>query len=163
LMKPGQVRGQTMALRVQRSALFLVAIVLTGCEPGGPFATMGGQGPTTSNPSITQTGSSTVRQRVAQLRSDQSALSNAISHRDTQRQGPRKPAARPIARETSAYASLTNGITSRLQGGTTPGNPDLVNQWNSAQGKLDAITVNVGTLNSLATQVTTEASVAGYL
>jgi hypothetical protein len=39
----------------------------------------------------------------------------------------------------------------------------LVNQWNSAQAKLDGVTVTVGTLNSLATQVTTEASVAGYL
>ena len=52
---------------------------------------------------------------------------------------------------------------SRLQAGTTPGNPDLVNQWNAAQAKLDAITLGVGTLNSLASQVTTRASVAGYL
>jgi len=56
-----------------------------------------------------------------------------------------------------------SGITSRLQAGTTPGNPHLVNQWNAAQGRLDAVTLAVGTLNSLASQVTTQASVAGYL
>jgi hypothetical protein len=54
-------------------------------------------------------------------------------------------------------------MTARLQAGTTPGNPELVDQWNEAQAKLDAITIGVGQLNSLASQVTTQASVAGYL
>lgn len=148
-----------MALRVQRSALVLAMIVLTGCEAGGPFAQIGGQSTAPSNPAITQTGTQTVRQRVAQLRADQGALSNAISQQQSQLSQTRSQ----IAGDTSAYSGLTNGITSRLQGGTTPGNPDLVNQWNNAQAKLDAITVGVGTLNSLATQVTTQASVAGYL
>ena len=148
-----------MALSVKRSALVLAAaIILGGCE-GGPFATTGGQGPTTTNPMISQTGTQTVRQRVQQLRADQTALANAIS----QQQGQLSTTRSTIASETSAYGSLTNGITSRLQSGTTPGNPELVNQWNAAQAKLDAITMNVGTLNSLATQVTTQASVAGYL
>ena len=147
-----------MALRVQRSALVLAAIVLSGCE-GGPFATMGGQGPATSNPAISQTGTQTVRQRVQQLRSDQSTLANAIS----QQQGQLSTTRGQISSDSQAYSSLVNTITSRLQSGTTPGNPELVNQWNSAQAKLDGITTGVGTLNSLATQVTTEASVAGYL
>jgi hypothetical protein len=108
---------------------------------------------------ISQTGTSTVRQRVQQLRADQTALANGIS----QQQGQLSSTRSTIASETSAYSSLTNGITSRLQSGTTPGNPELVNQWNSAQAKLDAVTMNVGMLNSLATQVTTQASVAGYL
>ena len=38
-----------------------------------------------------------------------------------------------------------------------------MNQRNAAQGRLDAVTLAVGTLNSLASQVTTQASVAGYL
>src|SRR5260221_5982399 len=117
-MKPGQVRGQTMALRVQRSALVLAAIVLSGCE-GGPFATLGGQGPVTSNPAISQTGTQTVRQRVQQLRSDQSTLANAIS----QQQGQLSTTRGQISSESQGYSSLVNTITSRLQSGTTPGNP----------------------------------------
>jgi hypothetical protein len=120
---------------------------------------MGGQGPATSNPAISQTGTQTVRQRVQQLRSDQSTLANAIS----QQQGQLSTTRGQISSDSQAYSSLVNTITSRLQSGTTPGNPELVNQWNSAQAKLDGITTGVGTLNSLATQVTTEASVAGYL
>ena len=146
-----------MALRVQRSALLLAAVVLSGCNEGGVFA------PTTSapssNPAISQIGTQTVRQRIQQLRSDQAALANGISRQQAQLNATRGQ----ISSEESAYSSLVNGITSRLQTGTTPGNPELVNQWNAAQAKLDAITLNVGQLNSLASQVTTQASVAGYL
>jgi hypothetical protein len=68
-----------------------------------------------------------------------------------------------INAESSTYSGLVSSITARLQGGTTPGNPELVSQWNQAQARLDAITMGVGQLNSLASQVTTQASVAGYL
>lgn len=146
-----------MALRVQRSALLLAAIVLSGCTEGGPFAPS--SSPPSSNPAISQTGTQTVRQRIQQLRSDQAALANGISQQQAQLNATRSQ----ISSDSAAYSGLTNGITSRLQTGTTPGNPDLVNQWNAAQAKLDAITLSVGTLNSLASQVTTQASVAGYL
>lgn len=65
--------------------------------------------------------------------------------------------------ESSAYSGLVSSITARLQPGTTAGNPELVAQWNQAQAHLDAITMDVGQLNSLASQVTTQASVAGYV
>jgi hypothetical protein len=65
--------------------------------------------------------------------------------------------------DSQAYDGLVRAISSHLQTGTTPGNPDLVTQWNEAQAKLDAVTLGVGQLNSLASQVTTQASVAGYL
>lgn len=148
-----------MALRVQRYALLLAAIVLSGCE-GGTFALGESQGPVVNaNPAISQTGTQTVRQRIQQLRADQAALNNAISTQQSQLSTTRSQ----LASDAQAYSSLTNGITSRLQAGTTPGNPELVNQWNAAQAKLDAVTLGVGTLNSLASQVTTQASVAGYL
>ena len=35
--------------------------------------------------------------------------------------------------------------------------------WNDAQAKLDGLTLLVGQLNSLASQVTTQASVGGYI
>ncbi len=146
-----------MALRVQRSALLLAAVVLSGCTEGGPFAPS--VSPPSSNPAISQIGTQTVRQRIQQLRSDRAALANGISQQQAQLNATRSQ----LSSDAAAYSGLTNGITSRLQTGTTPGNPDLVNQWNAAQAKLDAMTLGVGTLNSLASQVTTQASVAGYL
>jgi hypothetical protein len=140
----------------------VAAIVLSGCNEGLNLAPPSGQAPTmtvsTSAP-VSQTGTQTVRQRVQQLRSDQAALANSIS----QQQGQLASARSQISGEAGAYSSIVNGITSRLQRGTTPGNPELVDQWNAAQAKLDGVTLGVGTLNSLATQVTTQASVAGYL
>ena len=100
-----------------------------------------------------------MRQRIQQLRADQAALANGISQQQAQLNATRSQ----LSSDSAAYSGLVNGITSRLQTGTTPGNPDLVNQWNAAQAKLDDATLGVGRLNSLATQVTTQASVAGYL
>jgi outer membrane murein-binding lipoprotein Lpp len=148
-----------MALRVQRSAaLLLAAIVLSGCQ-GGTFGGGESQSSPNANPAITQTGTQTVRQRIQQLRADQAALNSAIAAQQNQLAQTRSR----LSADASAYSSLTNGITSRLQAGTTPGNPNLVNDWNAAQAKLDDVTLGVGTLNSLASQVTTQASVAGYL
>ena len=149
-----------MALRVQRSALRLAAIVLSGCAESSVFAPAGSQAaPSISNPPITQIGTQTVRQRIQQLRSDQAALSNGIAAQQAQLNATRSQ----LAGDTQAYSGLVSGIRSRLQAGTTPGNPNLVNQWNAAQARLDAVTLGVGSLNSLASQVTTQASVTGYL
>jgi|LNFM01.1.fsa_nt_gb hypothetical protein len=148
-----------MALRVPRSALLLAAIVLSGCAQSSVFAPPASTAPSNANPAITQTGTQTVRKTIEQLRSDQAALNSGIAAQQAQFSATRGQ----LAGDTRAYSGLVSGITSRLQAGTTPGNPDLVNQWNAAQGRLDAVTLAVGTLNSLASQVTTQASVAGYL
>ena len=148
-----------MALRVPRSALVLAGIVLSGCAQGSVFAPPTSTAPSNANPAITQTGTQTVRKTIEQLRSDQAALNSGIAAQQAQFNATRAQ----LAGDTRAYSGLVSGITSRLQAGTTPGNPDLVNQWNAAQGRLDAVTLGVGTLNSLASQVTTQASVAGYL
>jgi len=145
-----------MALRLKRSAAFLVAVVvLGGCEHQGGILVQ--RAP--SNPAVSQTGTQTVRQRVQQLRADQTALAGGISRQQEQLNSARSQ----IGTDSSAYSSLVSSVTARLQAGTTPGNPELVAQWNEAQAKLDAITVLVGQLNSLASQVTTQASVAGYI
>ncbi|MFI4999803.1 MAG: hypothetical protein ACHQK9_07975 [Reyranellales bacterium] len=129
---------------------------MSGCEPRGAFAPAPGP---VANPAVSQTGTQTVRQRVQQLRADQTALAAGIA---TQ-QGLLSSTRGQMGSDSQAYGNLISAMTSRLQAGTTPGNPELVNQWNEAQAKLDAITLGVGQLNSLASQVTTQASVAGYL
>jgi hypothetical protein len=146
-----------MALRVTRSAaLLLAAVVLNGCAPGSSFF---GPSASVNVAGQSQTGTATVRGRIQQLRSDQNALAAGLA---TQR-GQLDTTRNQMQSDTSSYQSLVQAITSHLQRGTTPGNPDLVTQWNEAQAKLDAVTLGVGQLNSLASQVTTQASVAGYL
>jgi TolA-binding protein len=149
-----------MALRLKRTDLLLAAvgaaIFLGGCTQGGSL----GQAPlSTSAPGVSQTGTQTVRTRVQQLRADQAALAGGIAKQQEQLNATRGQ----ISSDASTYNGLMSSITARLQAGTTPGNPELVAQWNDAQARLDAITLSVGSLNSLASQVTTQASVAGYL
>jgi hypothetical protein len=61
-----------------------------------------------------------------------------------------------------AYQEAKAHITTRLQVGTTRGNPELVAQWNVAQGQLDALSANVNALNALGTDVTNDSSAAHY-
>ncbi len=61
-----------------------------------------------------------------------------------------------------AYQEAKAHITTHLQVGTTRGNPELVAEWNTAQGQLDALSANVNALNALGTDVTNDSSTAHY-
>src|SRR6201997_10521 len=61
-----------------------------------------------------------------------------------------------------AYQEAKAHITTRLQVGTTRGNPELVAQWNAAQGQLDTLSANVNALNALGTDITNDSSSAHF-
>ena len=149
-----------MALRIKRPALVLAAhvlaaCVLSACEGNGLLASLPRSGPA----GTTQTGTQTVKQRISTLRADQTALNAGL----TAQQAQLNAAKAQVGAEAQGYNALVGAITTRLYAGTTPANPELVASWNQAQARLDGVTVGVGQLNSLASQVTTQASVAGYL
>src|SRR5262249_15744183 len=52
---------------------------------------------------------------------------------------------------------------SRLQMGSTPGNPELLAQWNQAQSQLTQIDSDVQTLNKLSALVSADAAASSYL
>src|SRR3546814_5274399 len=61
------------------------------------------------------------------------------------------------------YHSLKAAMKARLQVGTTPGNPELVAQWNQAQAELQQVGASIGALNTLASQVSGTASLSAFL
>lgn len=61
-----------------------------------------------------------------------------------------------------AYQEAKAHITTHLQIGTTRGNPELVAEWNTAQGQLDALSANVNALTALGTDVTNDSSSAHF-
>jgi hypothetical protein len=61
-----------------------------------------------------------------------------------------------------AYQETKARITTRLQIGTTRGNPELVAEWNTAQGQLDALTANINAFNTLGTEANNDSSTAHY-
>jgi hypothetical protein len=66
------------------------------------------------------------------------------------------------AAAAGSYQQAKAYITTRLQVGTTKGNPELVSQWNAAQTSLDALSANINQLNALGTNVTTDSSTAHF-
>ncbi len=67
------------------------------------------------------------------------------------------------ARFAGAYHEDKAHITTRLQIGTTRGNPELVSQWNSAQSSLDSLTGNINSMNAVGTRISDIASRAHYV
>ena len=57
------------------------------------------------------------------------------------------------AQQLTAYNQAQAQISSRLQIGTTRGNPELVAQWNAAQAALDQLTSNVNALGGLSSRI----------
>jgi len=67
------------------------------------------------------------------------------------------------ASSATTYQQSKAQIMTRLQLGTTRGNPELVAQWNTAQTSLDQLSSNINTLNAVGTDVTTDSSSAHFV
>lgn len=68
-----------------------------------------------------------------------------------------------VEEQTTVYQGLSSAIRSRLQIGTTPGNPILVGQWNDAQRALEDIQNNVNNLQIVNNRVTADFALIGHL
>ena len=68
-----------------------------------------------------------------------------------------------VDEQTTIYQGLSSAIRSRLQIGTTPGNPILVGQWNDAQRALEDIQNNVNNLQIVNNRVTADSALIGHL
>lgn len=100
-----------------------------------------------------------VGQKVGQLRGELQRLKGQLSAQNKQLQQIRQITTDNAQR----YHGTVAAVTARLQLGTTPGNPILVNQWNAAQVELDRISSDIATMNSLANQIASNSSLAAYV
>lgn len=67
------------------------------------------------------------------------------------------------AQAAGSYQESKARITTRLQMGTTKGNPELVNEWNTAQASLDTLSGNINQLSALGTDVASDSSTAHFV
>ena len=100
-----------------------------------------------------------VGQKIESLRDDLLRLQQQLSEENDQLQSLRI-SARQFA---GNYHSLKAAMNARLQVGTTPGNPELVAQWNQAQAELQQVGASIAALNTLASQVSGTASLSAFL
>lgn len=100
-----------------------------------------------------------VGRRVQSIRSDVAGLQSAISQENGQLQAIRNQ----IMQSSTTYHTTVGSMSAKLQSGTTPGNPTVVQEFNSAQASLDQVSSQITRLNSLSTTVAASASQAAYL
>ena len=100
-----------------------------------------------------------VGQKVQELRGDLDELKQQISDHNQRLQQLRSQT-RDAAR---TYHSNVARINTRLQLGTTPGNPELVETWNQARQRLGTVEQTVNAMNQLSNQVSSTARLASYL
>lgn len=100
-----------------------------------------------------------VGQKVVSLRGDLQQLQSTLSNQSNQLQQIRSQ----TIQDSQGYHGTVAAIEARLQVGTTPGNPILVQQWNDAQGALDRLNEDVLKMNRLSTEVASTSGMAAYL
>ena len=100
-----------------------------------------------------------VNQKVSQFNSELNQLRGTLSLRNNQLESIR---AQTVG-NASAYHGMVGGIKSRLQVGTTPGNPQLMGQWRSSQEQLNRIEGDISNMNQLAAQVAADSAMSSYL
>jgi len=100
-----------------------------------------------------------VGQKVQQLRQDLVRLQDSIRTHNSSLQQVRGQ----TIQNAQTYHTSVGFIESRLQVGTTPGNPTLIDAWNRAQGELEAVNADISKMNDLANRVSSDAALSTYL
>ncbi len=112
--------------------------------------------PPVSSPQATGT---FVGGKVSQHRGELRSLQGTINEHNRKLQETRNITTANAQR----YHGTVAAITARLQLGTTPGNPVLVNQWNAAQLALDRIGSDITSMTSLGNSVAADSAMSAYL
>ena len=100
-----------------------------------------------------------VGKKVIELRAELSRLQASISQNNAILQQLRAR----IVQDSQRYHATVANINTRLQVGTTPGNPILVQQYNNARGNLESISTDTGELTQLATAVSANSTMSAFL
>jgi hypothetical protein len=100
-----------------------------------------------------------VGQKVASLRGDLQRLQGNINQHNQELQQARQG----MGSDAGSYYSLVASINSRLQVGTTPGNPQLVAQWTQAQSALSRLNDDITRLNTISNAAAADSALAAYI
>ena len=100
-----------------------------------------------------------VGQKVIEIKSDLAKLQGTIAEQTSRQQQIHGD----IEQQAATYQAFTGAIAGKLQVGTTPGNPGIVQAWQEAQGNLDSIDTDIGQMNALSTDVAGNAAYVAYL
>ncbi len=100
-----------------------------------------------------------VGEKVIQLREELTRLQNSIAQQNEELQRLRTE----LVKNSQQYHGTIAAVNSRLQVGTTPGNPILVQQFKSAQADLDRIAQDIDNMNNLTSAVASNSTLSAYM
>jgi hypothetical protein len=115
--------------------------------------------PVAGAPVAAPAGGTFVGAKVQSLRADLSQFQGNVARHTAELTAARQS----LGSSASSYFGVIATINSRLQAGTTPGNPQLVAQWGQAQTILDQMNTGVARLNSISNEVASDSSFGNYL
>ncbi len=132
--------GQVQVIGSGQPPIGATQFVPTGVTPGQPTGTFVGE-------------------KVVQLREELARLQSSISQQNEELQRLRTD----LVQSSQQYHGTIAAVNSRLQVGTTPGNPILVQQFKSAQADLDRIGTEIDKMNNLASAVGNNSTLSAYM
>jgi hypothetical protein len=100
-----------------------------------------------------------VGEKVVMLRGELQRMQGGIGQHNKRLQQIRAD----TGQHSQAYHGALAAINTRLQVGTTPGNPFLIRQWNEAQSYLAQVDGDVANMNTLANDVAGSSTMSAYL
>jgi len=100
-----------------------------------------------------------VGRKVVELRAELQRLQDQVG----QHNGDLQQLRANMVANSQNYHNTVAAVNARLQVGTTPGNPILVQQFNSAQSALDNLNSDIAAMNKLATAVSGMSTMSAYL
>jgi len=100
-----------------------------------------------------------VGNKISTLRDDLKRLQASIDIENNDLQAVRSKS----NSNSKTYHDRVAVMRSKLQLGTTPGNPMMVEAWNAAQEQLEKVNDVIGEMNSLSSRVAADASMSAYL
>lgn len=100
-----------------------------------------------------------VGKKVTELRDELIRLQNSIAAQNDELQRLRTD----LVSNSQQYHGTIAAVNARLQVGTTPGNPILVQQFTSAQADLDRIAGEINKMNNLTAAVANNSTLSAYM
>lgn len=100
-----------------------------------------------------------VGRKVVELRSELQRMQDQVAEHN----GGLQQLRANMVSNSQGYHNTVAAVNTRLQVGTTPGNPILVQQFNAAQGSLDNLNSDIAAMNKLATDVSGISTMSAYL
>ena len=100
-----------------------------------------------------------VGQKVIELREELKRVQASIVEHNNVLQSQRGK----LVSNSQRYHGTIAAVNARLQVGTTPGNPVLIQQFKSAQADLERITQDIAEMNTLASQIGKNSTMSSYL